>query len=61
MNEDEYGNCPNCGMPNLHITELGDEQGVICCINCKGSVIMQYDAFKESLEKEPLTNPTPNE
>lgn len=30
----EYGSCPNCGASNIHISELGEEGGIVCCKFC---------------------------
>jgi len=38
MNEDEYGYCPNCGRGPLHITDLGEENSIICCGQCVESL-----------------------
>jgi len=36
--EDEYGFCPNCKAPNIHISELGEENGIVVCKHCYQSV-----------------------
>lgn len=30
----EYGNCPNCNAQWVHVSQLGRENGVMCCVNC---------------------------
>lgn len=34
MSDDEYGPCPNCGSSPVHISDLGNENGIICCKFC---------------------------
>lgn len=34
MSDDEYGPCPNCGASPVHVDDLGNENGVICCKYC---------------------------
>lgn len=31
---DEYGSCPNCNAQGIHISELGEENGKVCCLHC---------------------------
>lgn len=33
-NEDEYGRCPNCGSTPVHVSEMGRENGTVCCKYC---------------------------
>jgi len=32
--DDEYGSCPNCGAFPVHISQLGEESGVVCYLYC---------------------------
>ena len=31
---DEYGSCPNCEAQGIHLSELGEENGKVCCKFC---------------------------
>ena len=55
INEDEYGSCPNCG-ESVHITEMGSEDGVVCCRHCYQAVrkdkMQEQTAIREDLKAE---------
>ena len=57
----EYGSCPNCNAQWIHISQLGNENGITCCLYCYESERMRQhdeDNFKRQFQHKPLKSLT---
>ena len=50
----EYGSCPNCNAQWIHISQLGNENGVTCCIHCYQKERENQDEEQSIIQHKPI-------